>query len=164
MSLYANLSPGDSLPDSDDISRYCSPGHYDLRRSEPRVSAFQRKPSERKSSPMGDPSGNRLQYFQLPDHEDAVECVRQEFLSLSPPYTLKPKGRFVVFNVGDAKAAVRRIGNGDYSISFTYDPAPPMYSHSLISNLPTDINEEREVATALKRLVTKAGRTFQATS
>jgi hypothetical protein len=113
---------------------------------------------------MGHPSGNRLQYFQLPDEASAVECVKEEFLSLSPPYTLKPKGGFAIFNVGDAKAAVRRIGSGNYSISFTYDPVPPMYSHSLISNLPTDINEEREVATAIKRLVTKAGRTFQATS
>ena len=164
MSLYANLSPDDSLLDSDDISRYCSPSHYDERRSEPRVSAFQRKPSERNSSPMDDPSGNRLQYFQLPDEASAVECVRQEFLSLSPPYTLKPKGRFVVFNVGEAKAAVRRIGNGNYSISFVYTPDPPMYSHLLISNLPTDINEEREIATAIKRLVTKAGRTFPGTS
>lgn len=160
MSLYAKLDEGEPLPDSDDVSRYCSPLHYNHRLSEPLVSAFQRKEAERNSNPMKDPSVNRLQYFQLPDQSSAVECVRQEFHAKS--YELKPKGGFVVFNVGDAKVAVQSVGNGNYSISFMYDPAPPLFSHSLMSNLPTDINEEREVAIAIKRLVTKVGKAYPA--
>ena len=75
MSLYAKLNPHDPLlPDSDEVSRYCSPNEYDLTRSEPKVSAFQRKQSER--NPMRDPSINRLQYFQLEDRDSAVECTR----------------------------------------------------------------------------------------
>ena len=158
MSLYANLNPGDPLLDSDDVSRYCPPDHYSQRLDEPRVSAFQRKPSERNSNPMKDPSVNRLQFFQLPNRASAVSCVRQEFLACR--YTLRPNGRFVVFNVGAAKAAALNAGN--YSLTVTYDPAPPAHSHSLISNVPTDLREELVVATAIKRLVTRSGMTFQA--
>ena len=150
MSLYAELNTGDPLLDSDEVSRYCSPNDYDLRRCEPKVGAFQRKPSER--NPLRDPSVNRLQFFQLQDQNSAVECVRQEFLSIS--YGLKENGRFVVFNVGEAKAAALKAGG--YKLVLTYDPDPPIYSHSLISNLPEDLYEERVVATALKRLITKS--------
>ena len=160
MSLYANLNPGDSLLGSDEVSRYCSPNHYDRRRSEPRVSAFQRKPAERNSNPMKDPSFNRLQFFQLPDRACAINRVRQEFLSSG--YKLSTNGGFAVFNVGEAKAAALQIGN--YRLLFTYDPVPPFCSHSLMSNLPTDLREELVVATAIKRLVTKSGITFQALS
>ena len=155
MSLYAELNPEDPLLDSDDASRYCSPNDYDRRRCEPKVSAFQRKPSER--NPLRDPSINRLQFFQLPDQESAVKCVRREFLSMN--YGLRRNGRFVVFNVGEAKAAALKSG---CQLFFIYDPDPPVYSHSLISNLPEDTSKERVVATAIKRLVTKSGMTYLA--
>ena len=156
MSLYTELNPDDPLLDSDEASRYCSPNDYDRRRREPKVSAFQRKPSEK--NPLRDPSINRLQFFQLPNRKSAVKCVRQEFLSIN--YGLRQNGRFVVFNVGEAKAAALEAGG--YQVLFTYDPNPPVYSHSLISNLPEDPREELVVATAIKRLITKSGMTFHA--
>ena len=59
-----------------------------------------------------------------------------------------------MFNVREAKAAALKAGG--YKLVFTYDPDPPICSHSLISNLPEDLYEERVVATAIKRLITKS--------
>ena len=156
MSLYAELNLGDELLDSDDISRYCRPNTYDQRRCEPRVSAFQRKRCE--SGPFqgmlleDELSVNRIQFFQLCDRDKAIECIRQEFLS--KPYGLSKNGRFVVFNVGRAKAAAPK--DGDYQLLILYTPDPPLLSHSSIFNLPDEIDEERAVATAIKRLITKS--------
>ena len=156
MSLYAELDIGNELLDSDEISRYCRPNTYDRRRCEPRVSAFQRKRCE--SGPMqgmlleNELSVNRIQFFQLRDRDGTIECIRQEFLS--KPYGLSKNGRFVVFNVGRAKAAA--LEDGSYQLLILYTPDPPLLSHSSIFNLPDDIDEERAVATALKRLVTKS--------
>ena len=164
MSLYAELSPGDSLLNSDDVSRYCKPSDYDRRRDEPKVGAFQRRRYDPKAGESqgalaeADLSINRLQFFQLEDRDSAIECVRQEFLSMS--YSLSKNGRFVVFNVGDAKAAALKTGG--YKLLFTYDPNPPAYSHSLISNLPEDPGEERVVATAVKRLAARRDMTYPA--
>ena len=149
MSLYAKLNPNDSLLDSDEVSRYCSPIQYDLGRDEPKVSAFQRKESER--NPFRNPSINRLQYFQLADRDSAVECIRQDFISRS--YTIKKDGRFVVFSVGKAIAAALSAGNN--KIEFTYTPEPRNPSHSSIVNLPEDPGQELEVAVAIKRLITR---------
>ena len=144
MSLYANLSPDQPLLDSDDASRYCQPNEYDRIRCEPKVAAFQRKPSQ------PDVSVNRLQFFQLPDRGSAIDCVRQEFLD--DDYRLRKNGRFVVLNVGSAKAAALEVG---YPIEFTYTPKPTRPSHSSILKFPTDPNGSRTVATAIKRLVTR---------
>ncbi len=145
LSLDAELNFGDLLLDSDDVSRYCQPRDYDPRLCEPKVSAFQRRRSE------PDLSINRLQFFGLQDRSNAVERIRQEFRAID--YGLSPKGRFVVFNVGKAKAAAQGVGS--YDLVFQYTPNPPMWSHSSILDLPKDPYEERVVATALKRLITR---------
>ena len=147
MSLYVSLNTGDPLPDSDDVSIYCSPDKYDHRRCEPRLEAFMKNPLH------DDLSVNRLQHFQLRDKSKAVECITQEFIAYG--YTLKVRGRFVVFNVGDAKLAARN--SRGCKLEFRYTPNPPLYSHSSIFNLPDDYDDERAVATALKRLITKSG-------
>ena len=101
---------------------------------------------------MRNPSINRLQHFQLEDRDSAVECIRQEFISY--PYKLRKNGRFVVFKVGEAKAAALTTG---YKLEFTYTPEEPrLLSHSSIVNLPEDRNEELVVAVAIKRLITKS--------
>ena len=149
MSLYAKLNPSDSLLDSDEVSRYCSPTRYDLKRDEPKVSAFQRRESER--NPISDPSINRLQYFQLADRESSIEHIRQDFTSL--PFKLSRDGRFVVFNVAKAKAAALKACG--VKLGFVYTPKPGNLSHSSIVNLPEDIGRELEVAVAIKRLITR---------
>ncbi len=146
LSLNADLNSGDPLLDSDEVSRYCQPNDYDQRLCEPKVSAFQRRPSEI------DASINRLQFFGLQDRSSAVECIRQEFRARD--YKVRPNGRFVVFNVGAAKAAALKVGC--YDLVFQYTPMPPVWSHSSILNLPDDPFEERAVAIAIKRLITKA--------
>ena len=146
-----SLNPGDPLLDSDDVSRYCKPNDYDLRRQEPRLRAFQRRnPSE-----VG-LSVNRLQHFQMQSLTSAIECVRQEFRRIN--YSLRKNGRFVVFNVGAAKS---EVSNDGYEIRFTYSPDPPVFSHSSICDIPIDPNAERAVATAMKRLI-KILHTFEA--
>ncbi len=146
MSLYVSLNTGDPLPDSDDVSIYCSPDKYDHGRCEPKVEAFMKNPLH------DDLSVNRLQHFQLLDKCKAVECIIQEFIAYE--YTLKVRGRFVVFNVGDAKSAV--LNSRGCKLDFRYTPNPPLWSHSSIFDLPDDYDDERAVATALKRLITRS--------
>ena len=150
MSLYAKLNPNDLLLDSDEVSRYCSPTRYDLKRDEPKVNAFQRRESER--NPMSDPSINRLQHFQLPNRDSSIERIRQDLISL--PYKLSKDGRFVVFNVGKAKAAA--IKASGFKLDFTYTPKPGNLSHSSIVNLPEALDQELAVAVAIKRLIAKS--------
>ena len=144
MSLYANLRDGDPLLDSDEASRYCRPGNYDRHRSEPKVGAFQKEPYE------SDISINRLQFYQLPDRDSAVDCIRREFQNNH--YCLRPNGGFVVFNVGAARVAARDAG---HNINFTYTPEETYPSHSSIYP-PEDPQRALAVATAIKRLITKA--------
>ena len=151
MCQNSSLNPGDPLLDSDDVSRYCKPNDYDLRRREPRLRAFQR----RKSSEV-DLSINRLQHFQTQSLTSAIECVRQEFRLIN--YGLSKNGRFVVFNVEAAKS---KASNNGYEIRFIYSPDPPVFSHSSICDIPIDPNAERAVATAMKRLI-KISHTFEA--
>ena len=150
MSPKSNLKSGDLLPDTDDVSRYCKPNDYDRRLREPKLAAFQRRsPSEENLSI------NRLQYFGLKSIEGAIGCVRDEFLAKE--FGLSKNGRFVVFNVGSAKRAIRK---GGYNLKFIFDPVPPIYSHSSICDIPHDSLVEREIATALKRLI-KISHTFE---
>lgn len=140
-----DLTAGDSLPDGDEVARYCSPSCYDLEQGEPSVSAFIKEKTQK------DISVNRLQYYQDQDQAGAVECIR---LEVREYLTLKPKGRFVVFNVAEAKAAVKREGF-DISIIYTPTQQPPSPSHSSII-LPTDYDNEVKLATAIVRLITQA--------
>ena len=151
---HSKLNDGDPLPDTDDVSRYCSTNNYDRARKEPKVGAFQLSEAEKKKL-NPDLSVNRIQHFQVQSVERAVECIRQEFLTFG--YRLSKKGRFIVFNVGDARAVGLQAGN--YDLVFKYSPNPPYYSHSSIFNVPVDPNEERVFATGMKRLL-KISHTF----
>ena len=155
MSPHARLSNGDQLPDSDGVSRYCSPNSYDRCRGEPKVGAFQLRASEKKKS-IPDLSVNRIQHYQVQSVEKAVECISQEFLA--DEYGLSKNGGFIVFNVGHAKAAGLQSGN--YKLVFRFSPTPPYYSHSSIHNVPVDPIEERVFATGMKRLL-RISHTFE---
>ncbi len=145
MSPFVDLQCGDPLLDCDEVSRHCTPNNFDRKLGEPKVGAFQKKPSEI------DPSVNRIQHFKLRNRSLAVERVRQEFRAIN--YGLRPNGRFVVFNVGAAKAAGIKAG---YCLEFRYTPDPPIWPHASILNFPQDEDGELAVATALKRLITKS--------
>ena len=146
MSLYAKLREGEPLLDDAEVSRYCKPTLYDSDRCEPKIGAFQRNPSH-----PGVSVNWLLQSLHLPNRVSAIDFIRQEFLADN--YKLKENGRFVVFNVGAAKAAVLTVG---YKLIFKYTPLPPVYSHSSIFGFPEEPVEGRVVATAIKRLITKA--------
>ena len=143
------LVDGDELPDGDTVSRYCKPSTYDLKLGEPKVGAFQLSENERQDDCPA-LSVNRLQYFPPQSVASAVDCVRQEFKDYC--FKTRRNGRFIAFNVEDTKKAVSHHRN--YQLVFRYTPDPPMCSHSLMYGMPKDRNEERVVATAIKRHIT----------
>ena len=145
MSPPAKIVAGNQLPDSDTVSRYCSPSNYDLTEDEPKLGAFQLTEAD-KQEVCPSSSVNRLQYFQQQSLASAVDCVRQEFVEYG--YRLSKNGRFIAFGVRDAKDAALRKNQ---QLEIRYTPDPPMYSHSSIYNLPEDDNLVREVATSMKR-------------
>ena len=144
----ARLTAGDQLPDSDTVSRYCSPSNYDLTEGEPKIGAFQLTEKE-KQEDCPSSSVNRLEHFPHLSVASAVDCVRQEFIDYC--YKLRPNGRFIAFGVRDAKDAALRK---NCHLVFRFTPDPPMNSHSSIHNLPVDDIQARVVATAMKRHIT----------
>ena len=153
-SHYDELSHGDPLPERDEVSRYCSPNrvsHKDCdpdthERCEPRVGAFQIGVKEL------DLSLGRIQYFCTDDRDLALAGIRREFQAIN--YTLKPKGRFVIFNVGQAIQALMDKG---CDVTIKYTPQKLQPSHSSMYGLPGEDRRRRlETATALKRLITQA--------
>ena len=137
--VSTDLASGDPLPGGDEVARYCSPIHvYD---DLPAATAFVRQEGHR------DLSVNRLQSFVEQDRSEAVDCIRSE---VNRCLTLKPKGRFVVVNVGRAKGAAQTEG---CILGIIYTPEQGRPSHSSIVGLPEDHREEVRVATALMRLV-----------
>ena len=149
------LNHCDPLPERDEISRYCSPGRVSHTHCKPdthgrcevRLSAFQT------SSKEPDLSVNWIQYFVTADRNLALAGTRAEFHAIA--YDLRPRGRFVVFNVGEAIHALKSKG---YDISIKYSPKKWQPSHSSIYELPREGNREgrRRTAAVLKRLITKA--------
>lgn len=144
-----DLAPGDSLLDDDEVARYCRPSDYDRQANTPVVTAFMRREKE------PDLSVNRLQFFSDCAREEAVDCIRREFCA-PENYECRPNGRFVVFNVAQAKAAVKEKGF-DIGVEYTPKPAespkPAQPSHCSIFGLPTDKQQETRAATALMRLI-----------
>ena len=146
-----DLVEGDSLPDEDEVARYCSPSRCDASTHEPTVSAFIRGPNE------DDLSVRRLQFYVGRSRPDAVDCIRQEFEDAK--YELKKDGRFAVFGVAAAKAvAAKRT----CTIDIIYTPRESYPSHSSVIGLPAappDVPIQYayavRVATALLRLITK---------
>ena len=140
-----DLTDGDPLPGGDEVARYCQPAEYNRELDEPAVGAFIRKRSHKGLSV------NRLQSYQEQDRTGAVDRIKGE---VGGYYTLRRNGRFVVFNVDQAKDAARERG---FDISIIYAPIlPDKPSHSLVANLPPDENDEYRVAAAIMRLITKA--------
>ena len=137
------------LPDGDEVARYCKPSEYDRDGRMPKVAAFMK----RKSEP--DVSVYRLQFYRDCSRDEAVDYVRQEFGAC---FERRTNGRFVVLNVAAIKAAV--TGEG-FDVRIEYTPKPPRRqppcpaqpSHCSILDLPTDVEEETKVATAIMRLV-----------
>ena len=143
--VATDLTDGDPLPAGDEVARYCQPAEYDRELDEPAVGAFIRKESHKELSV------NRLQFYQGQDRTGAVGCIRSE---MEGYYTLRQNGRFVVFNVEQAKIAARKCG---FNIGVIYAPVlPDQPSHSSVVNLPTDEDNEYRVAVAMMRLITKA--------
>ena len=139
----SDLNEGDPLPEGDEVSRYCKPTAFDLDLSEPTVLAFMRNENEL------DVSVFRIEFYVGCTRSSAVDYIRSEF---GKQYTLRPKGRFVVFNVNGAKEVGRKK---EVELGFVYSPKPGLPSHSSIVNLPEDYDEEVRLATALLRLVTQ---------
>ena len=139
-----DLSSGDRLPSSDDITRYCKPSEYDHSANMPMVGAFLRRQGE------PDLSVNRLQFFQGANKSSSVDCIRAE---VGTHYQLRRNGRFVVLNVGGVQSAAKQKG---YDVNVIYTPEPVRPSHSSIVDIPSTPKEEFEIAAAFLRLVTAA--------
>lgn len=86
-----------SLPKDDHISRYCKPSVI-AQNGLPMASAFGLRQGEEYLSV------NWLEYFHLTDLSIAVEKVREAFRNKG--YQVRPNGRFVVLNIGEAKRMV----------------------------------------------------------
>lgn len=140
------MKHGDSLPSSDSVSRLCSPDRFDHRSGLPKVTAFVERKNER-----CDYSVNRLEHYAPRVCAAAINLIRSEFIA--DEYDLRPRGRFVVFNVGRAIKAAAQHGA---RLSVTFTPDGPYCSHSTIKGLPDPIADQDaslRVATAIKRLV-----------
>ena len=143
MSLYAQLQPCNPLPDTDDVSTYCSKTRYDSEADMPELRAFQKDPRK------PDVSGNRLQHYQVPSRELQMDRVRAEVKGY---LHVTENGRFIVLNVGGAKAVAQAAG---WPIDFKYTPEwPEKPSHVSILGLPdAEQDKQRSVASALQALV-----------
>ena len=131
--------PGTELPDADHVSRYCKPaavGQDGL----PIAAAFELRPGEDHLSV------NWLEYFGAPNHEAAVDRVRNAFQAKG--YRLSRNGRFAALNVGAVKAAVSETVDGPARIEHL--PVNDDESHSGILGYAAD---DLAVAVAIKVLV-----------
>ena len=141
-SYPAGLPPKTPLPDSDDVVRYCSPSRYDHKNNRPKVGAFiaEGRPPEL--------SVNHLQHYKGLSKPTAMAHVRAE---VDGYLTLKPKGRFVMFNVAAIKNKARRR-SADLTVIYTPESDRPSHS-SIYVHLDEDVTR---VATMLMRLTTRA--------
>ena len=94
--------PGVEIDDEDHIARYCKPtsiGSNGL----PLASAFEPKMNHNHLSV------NWLEYFNRPDLDQAVDCVRQAFRDKE--YGTSANGKFAVLRVGEVKTAISRLSS-----------------------------------------------------
>ena len=119
----APLKPLDPLPNTDDISRYCSPDKYDRGIDAPLLTAFffDEDPPEL--------STNRLQYYSGHTEAGAIGLIREEMTNY--PFKLSKDGRFVVLNVGAILTEARRQTIA-LKVKFTPDPPEGKMSHTSI--------------------------------
>lgn len=155
LSHNGELNHGDPLPEQDEVSRYCSYSRLTHRKCEadnhtqcePHLRVF--------STSTGEPdlSVGWIQYFWTDNRDLALAGIRVEFQAIG--YSLSKKGRFVIFNVGQAIQVLKDMG---YDIKIKYTPRNWQPSHSSIYELPRegDRKRRRETATTLKRLITRA--------
>lgn len=92
---------------------------------------------------------NWLEYFQTPNLETAVACVREVFRMKG--YSVKPTGRFAVLSVETAKEAVSTVAGRPARINNL--PLDDDLSHSGIFGYTVD---DLAVAAELKTLVGRA--------
>ena len=132
----APLKPLDSLPDTDDISRYCSLTKYDHQVDAPIVTAFffEDDPPEL--------STNRLQYYSGQTESRAMALIRDEVANY--PFKLSADGRFVVLNVGAILKEAQRL-RISLKVIFTPDPPEGKMSHTSVIG-PRDLEHMRIAA------------------
>ena len=149
MCQFDKLVEGAELLESDRVSRYCSFTRYDHDNSVPKLGAFEFTNSDRKEKPPS-LSVNRLEHYGLGSIDDLVGMIRQECIDHGP--TVRKSGRFIVFQVADAKNIVLR--EVSCNLVFKYTPKGGKVSHSSIYGIPDDRELERTIAYALKRHLT----------
>ena len=126
---------GDSLPDADHVSRYCSPGRIDD--GLPSAAAFELRPQDQYLSV------NWLEYWGLSDLGVALDRVREEF-----DLRVNENGRFAVLNVSEVKTAVDKVTQRRSSI--THQPTANMESHAGVFGF---LANDFEVAAELAEIV-----------
>lgn len=110
---------GDPLPDQDHISRYCRPSTID--QGLPQPGAFMPRAGEDYLSV------NWLEHFEVPNLPAAVDRMRT---AVAQSLDLRPNGRFVVLNVGEAKRAASR--DAGFSLRIEHAPTESDASHAAI--------------------------------
>ena len=126
---------GDSLPDADHVSRYCSPGR--IEDGLPAAAAFELRPQDQYLSV------NWLEYWRLSDLGMALDRIRGEF-----DLRVSESGRFAVLNVSEVKAAVEKVTQRRPSI--THQPTATMDSHAAVFGF---FASDFEVAAELAEIV-----------
>ena len=154
MCRSSEIKAGAPLPNTDEISRYCKPSDFDLKKNEPKVSAFQRawkQPQDCEEPPYKEPflSVNWLEYFGQIGRERAIDSVRTAFDAKH--YEVKMNGRFVVIGISTAKAAAKCFG---LDLAIKYKPEADDPSHAGVFGLPDEDEDEIDIAAELKLLVT----------
>ena len=101
-----NLDPGDAIPDSNNLARWCRASDVDPETDWPQMSAFYPRQNEDYLST------NWIEYHAQ-DHDVAVRAIRD-----SIPLTLTVGGRFVVLNVGKVIDSIAQGGGLCPSVRF----------------------------------------------
>jgi len=137
---------GDPIPDSDHISRYVgktkitSSGRISLEAFLPRKD----KNGEKEKYL----SVNWLEFFDLLDHEAAIQKVRESFIAKD--MSLGTYAKFVVLNVGEIVEYIRQNTPDNRMLVVLHEPSVRDPSHSGIYNISHD---DRIVGALIAQLV-----------
>ena len=132
------MAPGDPLPDSDHVARYCRPLLVD-HSGWPKVEAFQRRQTEDYASV------NWIEFFDEPDRQASVAALRRVLTSKG--FGLGASGKLAVLSV----AAITQARDGEFAVR--YKPEPDDASHSGICGYPEDREDDLDVALELSMLI-----------
>ncbi len=94
-------------------------------------------------------SVNWLEYFEKPDLDQAIDCVRQAFLNKG--YTIRANGRFAVLRVGEVKMVISDVS--PYPAKVERQPKEDDRSHCGVFGYTGGISRDRLIAAKLARLV-----------